>query len=138
MQVLNRMEEAEVNEANDKPIKAMKILQTIVYQNPFNDPLPNQIKEAKEAKEAKERELDKEKGKWWSQPMKIKGVEMGVESESKFQIGKYIKDKKLLNDRYGIGGSLVVNMKNRKKKKKEKPKERKKMMFPGPGAKTKA
>merc|ERR1712130_263563 len=83
MDVLNRMEEAEVNEANDKPLRAIKIMQMIVYQNPFNDPLPHQIKQVKEAK-------DKEKGTWWSQPMKIKGVDMDGEEENQFQIGKYI------------------------------------------------
>merc|ERR1712228_640782 len=128
MDVLNRMEESEVNEANDKPLRAIKILQIIVYQNPFNDPLPHQIKKEKEEREMEV--LNKEKGKWWSQPMKIKGVN---DDENKFQIGKYIKDKKLLNDRYGIGGSLSMkNMKHRKKKKADKRKDREKCLLPNP------
>merc|ERR1712228_355263 len=117
-------------QANDKPLRAIKILQIIVYQNPFNDPLPYQIKQEKEKKEREMEVLNKEKGKWWSQPMKIKGVN---DDENKFQIGKYIKDKKLLNDRYGIGGSLSMkNMKHRKKKKADKRKDREKCLLPNP------
>merc|ERR1712173_301187 len=98
MDVLNRMEEVEVNEANDKPLKAIKILETVVYQNPFNAPLPHQIAEEKEAKEREIEELEKQKGQWWTQPQKMKTTD-DEPSGNKFAIGKYLKNKQLLNDR---------------------------------------
>eukprot|EP01084_Bolivina_argentea_P250149 419039_1 len=131
MNVLNRMEEVEVNEKNDKPLKDIKILKTVVYQNPFNDPLPNQIKAEKEKKEKKIAELNKEKGNWFSNPVEsVSGIKM---DENKFQIGKYIKDKKLLNDRYGVGGKLMSHLnKIKTNKKKKKKKKRDKFVLPKP------
>ena len=131
MDTLNKMERVPVNEDNDKPLKIIKILQTDVFKNPFNDPLPHQIKAEKEKKEQEIKELNKEKGSWWSNPYDgISKPELNIDDSdgNKFEIGKYIKDKKLLDDRYGIGGSLSdMNSKRKKKKKK-----REKFVLPNP------
>ena len=142
MDVLNRMEEVPVNEDNDKPLKTIKILQTIVYQNPFNDPLPHQIKEEKEKKEQEIERLNKQRGNWWSNTVEAVSKTSEVskaksnidDSEaSKYEIGKYIKDKKLLNDRYGIGGRLRdLNTNSNNKSKKKKKKRQNKLVLPTP------
>eukprot|EP00484_Ammonia_sp_Unknown_P010398 CAMPEP_0197076744 /NCGR_PEP_ID=MMETSP1384-20130603/212269_1 /TAXON_ID=29189 /ORGANISM="Ammonia sp." /LENGTH=593 /DNA_ID=CAMNT_0042515603 /DNA_START=15 /DNA_END=1796 /DNA_ORIENTATION=- len=114
MNVLNRMEEVPVNPETDRPLKVMKILKTNVFQNPFNDPLPSQIKAEQEEKEKELRKLNQEKGRFWSNPAqeisKLKSTNTHNDGDGNtFQIGKYLKDKVL---------QTVDHKKSQKKKRK--------------------
>ena len=134
MDTLNRMEIIPVNQDNDKPLKTIKINKTIVYQNPFNDPLPHQIKQEKEKKEEEIDRLNKQRGCWWSNTVQaVSKTTNNIIDDSdanKFEIGKYIKNKKLLNDRYGIGGRLRDL--DTTKKSKHKEQKREKFVLPNP------
>lgn len=125
MEVLNRMEEVPVNEETDRPLKRIEILKTTVYQNPFNDPLPHQIKAEEERKKKEIAELEKDRGSWWSDPTSVtaKGDKKSATSDggdNSFGVGKYITDRKLLQDRYGIGGRLRDSTQKYKGKRKKK------------------
>merc|ERR1711879_85012 len=111
MEVLNRMEEVPVNEDTDRPLKQIKILKTTVFKNPFNDPLPHQIKAEEERKKKEIAELEKDRGSWWTDPIAAgnakgqlqksilsKGDKDGDSNDdgsNHFGVGKYIADRKL-------------------------------------------
>merc|ERR1712113_266078 len=132
MEILNRMEEVPVNEETDRPLKRIEILKTTVYQNPFNDPLPHQIKAEEERKKKEIAELEKDRGSWWSDPIAAGNTKQQLQksiltkqeddnNENKhFGVGKYITDRKLLQDRYGIGGRLRDSQQKYKGKRKKK------------------
>mmetsp|Transcript_45412 Transcript_45412/g.75396 ORF Transcript_45412/g.75396 Transcript_45412/m.75396 type:complete len:297 (-) Transcript_45412:177-1067(-) len=139
--VLNRMEESSVDE-HDRPLRAITILKTNVYRNPFNDPLPNQIKAEQEQKAEELRKLEQQKGRWWSNTAQetikftnnnkgdnlttITAENEGVVADNPYGIGKYLKNKKLLQSRYGS----TQKLENKNKKQ-----ERKKCVLPFPKTK---
>lgn len=132
MEVLNRMEEVPVEEETDRPLKRIEIVHTKVFENPFNDPLPHQIKAEEEEKKKQIARLEKDRGSWWSDRNAAKGqwlnskgdhndkCSIDGDADSHFGVGKYIADRSLLQHRYGIGGKLRDSQQKYKGKRKEK------------------
>jgi len=85
MEVLNKMEMVPCDD-NDKPKQDMIITGTIIYQNPFDDPLPFELKKQNEEKEKEIKKLEAEKGLWWTQPMVINDNN----NNNGNSVGKYI------------------------------------------------
>ncbi len=81
MNVLNRMEEVETDE-KDRPKRPIRIEQIVVYENPFNAPLPHEQKEIDKKKTKEMEKKESEKGLWWTDPKygndKTAGEKMGV------------------------------------------------------------
>jgi len=67
MDVINKMEMVPTDD-NNRPKIEIKILATEIYANPFDDPLPHELKEQKEKEEKEQEKKDSERGLWFSDP----------------------------------------------------------------------
>jgi len=123
MDVINKMEMVPVDD-NDRPKLEIKILSTEVFVNPFNDPLPHELKAQKE-KEAKELEKkESERGLWFSDPKLsfLSSNAINATNDKTTDVGKYLLPKlsssnhQLSNDRSSLHLPEPINDDNDKKK----------------------
>ncbi|ETO01367.1 peptidyl-prolyl cis-trans isomerase [Reticulomyxa filosa] len=88
----------------------IKILSTEVFANPFNDPLPHELKEQKEKEEKELQKKESERGLWFSDPANslLNLNHSAIDNKSDSDVGKYLPSKLPLdNDKHTNNWSLL-------------------------------
>jgi len=108
MEVINKMEMVPTDD-NDRPKSEIKILQTEVFVNPFNDPLPHELKEQKKKEEAELEKKESERGLWFSDPkMSLFTANPVTSNNNSIDVGKYLLPKlSSANDQQNHDQSLL-------------------------------
>lgn len=98
--VLNQMEMVKTGD-EDRPLEDITIQRTLVYKNPFNDPLPQELDEIIKKQEEEDAKKEADRGEWWTDPGTAAAATMDT------SVGKYFKKKH---------GNKNMKKKQRKKK----------------------